>query len=213
VDGYPRRLIFGGCDFDSVRACSSVVQVFSSGSNQDEAVVQAFIHTGIELCEELSLNIPSQSAKDLFWRTVLSASGEDSDTQSEIIRQINKSLDNHKTRERIYTPIMLPYSQEAYHPYFEAGRVWDKTGSKMVGKRFCVTKNGRTAIVPEATEIGDRICVISGAPVPFVVSPKVGKTIERDNPNEFVGTCWADGIMIGELAKGPTLPPQDLLTE
>jgi hypothetical protein len=213
VDGYPRRLIFGGCDFDSVRACSSVVPVLSSSSSQDETVVQAFIHTGIELCEELSLNIPSQSAKDLFWRTVLSASGEDSDTQSEIIRQINKSLNNHKTRESIYTPIMLPYSQEAYHPYFEAGRVWDKIGSNMVGKRFCVTKNGRTAIVPEATEIGDRICVIFGAPVPFVVSPKVGKTIERDKPNEFVGTCWVNGIMNGELAKGPTLPPQNLLIE
>jgi hypothetical protein len=213
VDGYPRRLIFRGCDFDSVRACSSAVPVPSSRSNQDEAVVQAFIHTGIELCEELSLNIHSQSAKDLFWRTVLSDSGEDSETQSEIIRQINQSLDSHKTRESVYTPIMLPYSQEAYHPYFEAGRVWDKIGSNMVGKRFCLTKSGRTAIVPEATEIGDRICVIFGAPVPFVVSPKVGKSIEQDKPNEFVGTCWVNGIMNGELAKGPTLAHQDLLIE
>jgi hypothetical protein len=212
VDGYPRRLIFRGCDFDSVRACSSVVPAPSSRSNQDEAIVQAFIQTGIKLCEELSLNIHSQSAEDLFWRTVLSASGEDSDTQSEIIRQINKSLDNHKTRESVYTPMMLNYTQEAYHPYFEAGRVWDKIGSKMVGKRFCVTKSGRTAIVPDATEIGDRICVIFGAPVPFVVRPKVGRTIELDKPNEFLGTCWVNGIMNGELAK-KTLVAQDLLIE
>jgi len=76
-----------------------------------------------------------------------------------------------------------------------------------------VTNGGRATIVPEATDIGDRICVIFGAPVPFVVSPKVGKTIERDKPNEFVGTCWVNGIMNGELAKGPTLPPQNLLIE
>jgi hypothetical protein len=108
---------------------------------------------------------------------------------------------------------MLPYSQEAYQPYFEAGRVWDKIGSKMVGKRFCVTNGGRATIVPEATDIGDRICVIFGAPVPFVVSPKAGKTIELDKPNEFIGTCYVTGIMNGELAKSSTLVAQELLIE
>jgi hypothetical protein len=213
VDGYPRRLIFRGCDFGSVQACSSAVPVPYSASNQDESDVQAFIRTGIELCEESTFNILSTSAKDHFWRTVLSASGEDSDTQSETIRQINKSLDNHKTSESIYTPGMLPYSQEAYHPYFEAGRVWDRIGSKMVGKRFCVMKSGRTAIVPDATEIGDRICVIFGSPVPFVVRPKIGKTIELDKPNEFVGTCYVNGIMNGELENSSPLVAQDMLFE
>ncbi|KAI1313579.1 hypothetical protein F5Y03DRAFT_389877 [Xylaria venustula] len=39
----------------------------------------------------------------------------------------------------------------------------------VVGRRLCITEQGRFGIVPHQTKCGDKICTFSGAPNPFLV--------------------------------------------
>ncbi|KAI8630247.1 heterokaryon incompatibility protein-domain-containing protein [Xylariaceae sp. FL1651] len=67
----------------------------------------------------------------------------------------------------------------------------------IVGRRLCVTEQGRFAIVPALAEVGDKICVFSGAPNPFVLRVRD----EVAGKYQLVGVCCVDGIMEGELRR------------
>ncbi|KAG0645851.1 Heterokaryon incompatibility protein [Hyphodiscus hymeniophilus] len=56
---------------------------------------------------------------------------------------------------------------------------------------LCVTVGGLMASVPEMTEVGDRIVLLSGSNVPFVVRPV-------DDYHRMTGPCYVHGIMNGE---------------
>ena len=211
IENHPEQLLFRGFDLDSVLAVSREIPVLHSGVLQSESSIQEFIEMGIELCQKAPWSMYRQSPRDLFWCTILADSGES--PAADKIRQLNRTLDNFKNNRSIWSPWMLPYSLEAYDHYFEAGRVWDKIGRAMVGRRFGLTEGGQTAIVPQDTAVGDRICVFFGAETPCVIRPKVGTIIELDKPNMLVGPCYVHGIMDGELAKDRHLAAQDLLIE
>jgi Heterokaryon incompatibility protein (HET) len=65
-------------------------------------------------------------------------------------------------------------------------------------RSFCVTKHGRMGLVPGGSEAGDRVVVLLGGDLPFVVREN-----EKDK-EEFVliGDCYIDGITDGEALKG-----------
>lgn len=61
-----------------------------------------------------------------------------------------------------------------------------------LGAKFCVTESGRFGQVPLDSKLGDRICVLTGGEVPFVVRPTGRGTYT------LLGECYVDGIMDGE---------------
>ncbi|KXG51414.1 Heterokaryon incompatibility [Penicillium griseofulvum] len=58
--------------------------------------------------------------------------------------------------------------------------------SLAVGRRLAVTKAGGVTWVPETTQVGDMICVMKGAKVPFVIR-KVSGT---ESSFQFIGECF-----------------------
>jgi hypothetical protein len=56
--------------------------------------------------------------------------------------------------------------------------------------RFCITEQGRTAIVPPRTQKGDVVALLAGAKMPFLLRPK-GQTFE------LIGCCYVHGLMYG----------------
>ncbi|KAI1438841.1 heterokaryon incompatibility protein-domain-containing protein [Xylaria sp. CBS 124048] len=68
--------------------------------------------------------------------------------------------------------------------------------------RFCITKQGRFAQVSQSSQPGDRICVLVGGEVPFVVRSTGRGTYT------IIGECYVDGIMDGEALEG--LEPDSL---
>ena len=58
-------------------------------------------------------------------------------------------------------------------------------------RQFCITKKGYMGWAPPAAKPGDRICILFGGQVPYVVRPK-GKY------HEFLGEAYIHGIMNGE---------------
>ena len=63
-------------------------------------------------------------------------------------------------------------------------------------QRFCVTNNGHLGKVPVNARGGDRICILFGGPVPFLLRPLSG----TEDMFELVGDCFVHGYMRGEKA-------------
>ena len=71
----------------------------------------------------------------------------------------------------------------------------------ILGKRLCSTQHGRIGIIPPYSQKGDRICVFSGAPNPFLLRPSIDpcRADRLRTAYELVGVCYIDGVMQGEL--------------
>lgn len=69
------------------------------------------------------------------------------------------------------------------------------------GRAFFATSSGRIGIGPTETKLGDVICVLKGARVPFVFRA----VPECDGFHELVGEAYVHGIMQGELFEGQEL--------
>ena len=67
-----------------------------------------------------------------------------------------------------------------------------------IGRRFCVTMNGRIGLVPAGVQKGDNVCVICGARVPFIDRPVAETSNGKLDYFHLVGDCYIDGLMAGE---------------
>jgi hypothetical protein len=65
----------------------------------------------------------------------------------------------------------------------------------VVGRRFCITEQGRMAIVPPFSREADMICIINGARTPYVLR----KTADCARLYELIGCCYVHGVMEGEI--------------
>ena len=68
-------------------------------------------------------------------------------------------------------------------------------------RRFFTSSSGYIGLVPSTTIIGDRVCVLSGGRMPYVLRPSHKKTGEHsgDSPEyTFVGDAYVHGLMDGE---------------
>ena len=66
-------------------------------------------------------------------------------------------------------------------------------------RQFCVTRDGYMGWVPPAARVGDRICLLVGGQVPYVVRPHSKKRGHW----EFVGEAYVHGVMMGEGLRKP----------
>lgn len=70
-------------------------------------------------------------------------------------------------------------------------------GEISVGRRFCVTKDGYMGLVPPGTEEGDVVCIIAGAPTPYLLR-RFKHSSSKTFPAELyqlVGECYIHGRM------------------
>jgi hypothetical protein len=68
-------------------------------------------------------------------------------------------------------------------------------GVHSVGRNLCVTTGGYLGHVPIGSQTGDRICILFGSAVPFVLRE------DKDGFFKLVGECYVHGIMDGEAMK------------
>lgn len=72
------------------------------------------------------------------------------------------------------------------------GMEFVELSSPVLGRRTCRTKNGLIGLVPAATRIDDRVCLLQGSTVPFVVRSN------DDGSWRVVGESYVHGAMYGE---------------
>lgn len=59
-------------------------------------------------------------------------------------------------------------------------------------RRFFITRRGRFGLGPAETRHGDRVCVLLGSPVPFILR---SSGVHRKDHYTFVGQAYVDGVM------------------
>jgi hypothetical protein len=68
-------------------------------------------------------------------------------------------------------------------------------------RNFCITEKGLMGMVPKHSKIGDVICLIYGAQVPFVLRTSSEEKEASDTSEtmyQLVGECYIHGMMDGE---------------
>ena len=72
-----------------------------------------------------------------------------------------------------------------------------------MNRRFCVTGNKYIGLVPAMAEVGDSVCLIAGAPVPYLLRSCKATAIDDGGRSratwKFVGDAYIHGLMKGEL--------------
>jgi hypothetical protein len=72
----------------------------------------------------------------------------------------------------------------------------DAVGTACLGRRLFTTGSNMRGVGPSDTQPGDRVCVIYGTPVPFIV-----RECKEKEGYTFVGECYIDDIMHGEAVE------------
>jgi hypothetical protein len=168
-----------------------------------------------------------QPVKEAFWRTLIGdrtlfarpAPSSYSKHFTKLMSNINKLRtlakkhdgDGLKVREETRKPSYYKTNFETAEESMEwqrdltnAGWLFGQPGFP---RNFCVTEKGLMGMVPKHSKVGDDICLIYGAQVPFVLrAPSEEKeTCEEKDTSEdnetkyqLVGECYIHGMMDGE---------------
>jgi hypothetical protein len=71
----------------------------------------------------------------------------------------------------------------------------NSVGKFTIARNMCVTSDGYLGRVPRGSEVGDKICILFGGSVPFVLRDT------GDGYVIFIGECYIHGIMDGEAIR------------
>jgi len=94
--------------------------------------------------------------------------------------------------------------QESLEDQGEAEKFANWASWVCIQMRKCSTRRGYLGQVPNSSKVGDVICVIAGAAVPFTIRPK-GKEYQ------LIGQCYLHGFMEGEALQDPHARKEDIV--
>ena len=67
------------------------------------------------------------------------------------------------------------------------------------GHRFAVTEKGYIGLVPHCAQIGDKVALILGAPIPFILRETGGRAGDSDKGTmQLVGDAYIHGMIYGK---------------
>lgn len=83
-----------------------------------------------------------------------------------------------------------------------------ETLKNVLGRSWCSTENGYFGLVPGGTQIGDRVAIFYGGPIPFIVRPH---STAQDANFILVGHGYFGGLRKGEAFDLPAFEPQKIV--
>ena len=152
-----------------------------------------------------------ENVREIYWRTII------------VNYDISKTTLVQDTEE--YARMF-----EAFHAYFSriarlVDEPWDASEAAYYGslakesvvfmqacrmacsfRRLCQTENGRAGLVPGQTIEGDRVCVFSGVPIPFVIRRK-------GDHYQLVGPCYVHDMMDGQAVESEDWHVEEIVLE
>ena len=82
----------------------------------------------------------------------------------------------------------------------EAKYYYSPMGLALQWKRLAITERGDLSIVQRLSNVGDRVCILPGSKMPFLMRSMPAS----DGHYQLVGESYVDGLMFGEgLSMGP----------
>jgi hypothetical protein len=132
-----------------------------------------------------------EAKRDVLWRTLIAdKTGEGPRAGQDVkdsFHSFEKFLAEWAESQEVDNP-ELHQLEDQMDPYYASFIL------RMKHRRPCLTKKGFFGIVPEAAQPGHVICVILGAPLPFVFE----KGTQFEDAFRVVGHCYIHGMAQGE---------------
>lgn len=125
---------------------------------------------------------------------VIRSEPDEEDTMLNNAFEWQDNVTNSKKVEDIVTLLERPKKtrDRSYRNWRTAAAFWERLGNG----RFFVTARGYVGIAPDGARLGDRIAIVQGGAVPFVLRP--GKHQGFTSVFALVGEAYMHGIMYGE---------------
>lgn len=86
-----------------------------------------------------------------------------------------------------------------------------EAGELAYGRSFCITSGGYLGLVPRMAKEGDRVAVVHGGPVPFVLHEEEGQRGSTEAVYSLVGDAYFHGLMHGEALELQSYQEQDII--
>ncbi|RFU25540.1 hypothetical protein B7463_g10797, partial [Scytalidium lignicola] len=202
------RLVCSGIIFDSVAKVSSCMvaepdppvpaKIPAYLGAVKKSIIQLIIRQQhyFKECEELvsgsgGINSLSPERFSAFWKTMICerlglSNRVTEDISVQFREYFNGIMDVLNENDAV--------AQDAFARCFKFSSMIEPTLTAMAfSRRLCITSSDRLGQVPRLVEVGDLICVLSGADVPFVIRP-TGR-----GSYYLVGECYISDVMDGEL--------------
>jgi hypothetical protein len=204
IDHASRSMLVSGKEFDTIALLGdTVTQPVIDIDNPTEGN-QAWV-SYIDMAKRFEQYPSGVSVFDAFWQTLVAGSdvsGREKAPQdySEVFSLV---LDS-STGKMPSLPGQV-YSPRRKKGFFTLDSLRSRKPAKTLedlrvsftaalrNRRFAVSERGYFGLVPRGTVAGDRVCVLEGINVPFVL-----RKAPEENAFELVGECYVHGIMEGE---------------
>lgn len=181
------------------------------GSIRNGSEVQmsaVYMHNWMRMCHVVAMSIHSRTDKNVLYEEFCRAMAfgvhlEERDTPAnEYIEGFEALLS--KFRSLAGQANIYPNRLRSHHEQGDRTGIYESRFSELsAGRKFCITKQRYLAWVPVDTTPTDRICLLVGCAVPFVVRP-VGRCYE------LLGDCYREGMI---QAEGLTVDAEPYLFE
>ncbi|KAE8445510.1 hypothetical protein EG329_013273 [Mollisiaceae sp. DMI_Dod_QoI] len=188
----PDVLIVSGGLVDTIDCVGIGPIMARTGGPLLPTLVNAALDNVDAIFETLSSYPTGESLFEIKWRTLIAnktphTHGEAPEWYGDLFR---------RWRDEIKGMTVAPTEKDLYsvapEEYFFAL-------SYVSTQKLCRTRYGYVGLVPTSAEVGDHVCVLSGAIVPFVIRD----SDERPGMFRMVGGCYVHGIMKGEAFELP----------
>ena len=157
--------------FESYLAFAEAANKFAEGHDREESLWRT-------LCCDMTTQIPARRAPAEYatgWKVL---------REHHQATKADGSLD--------WTGIDISYMRQNVNNYVA---LLNAIGVNSAGKNLCVTAGGYLGYVSSRSQIGDKICILFGSAVPFILRE------DKDGFFMLVGECYVHGIMDGEAMK------------
>jgi Heterokaryon incompatibility protein (HET) len=208
---------------DELRIRGTQVDVIRELSAFDSSFVEGYLLEVKEMAKSVIPYPTGESAKDLEWKVpignhnhTLDHDGRDPEASAKQLQESHSLLMEEfsamaiefvkmtefmsidKAKEEIERKGSNLHSTDALrYMYIVMGRLHFPVSEA----RCCVTERGYLGVVSGVAEVGDPVCIIYGAPAPFVLK----KSIQRTGAYRLVSECYIHGIMDGESLLFPDI--------
>ena len=198
---YPRALMsLGLCHDNIIRKSNAFVRPESEGKTNSQACL-AWIRSA-QACLQDGNNLVYDDVEEAFARTLLVDdlySGGNATRSSTAIADVKTTF--RATLVHLENPnrkdLDLKGTSEA-----QVRTCSLQMMSTMRARRFAVTDTGYMCLVPSCTEVGDRVAIFFGFPIPFTIRLEPGSEGEgvalRSVRAQLVGDTYMHGVMYAE---------------
>lgn len=211
-------VIMGDC-LDTISGMTETLSLYHDNDSQQAAGHFTAWHTAAKdlMAKHLGKDKNSSPYKDVanaFVRTLLV---DDLYTGGNAISNSTRITDPIATHHAVMQSLLTDPESNSRMQARLVGRMDEDTTFQMQmlsvcqNRRFAVTDKGYLALVPHCAQLGDRIALFLGAPVPFVLRPTADIIQSRSiRKMQLVGDTYVHGIMDGEGMDFDEFAPREI---